>query len=151
MEEVPETRRRYALATRLMHYFPRRRTSLGLDYRFYADDWGVISHTIEPGIRVRLASWFQLAGAVRLYRQDGARFWRRAYVVDALNELPRYRSVDRDLSPYTTVTGTLRGTVLASRASVYLEGGIARTWYDDFLFLNGLTALLAQAGVRIGW
>lgn len=150
-EEVPDHRRRYAIGARAMQYFPNRKTSLRLDYRFYADDWGVMSHTIEPAVRARIASWFQLAAAIRVYRQDGARFWRRAYVVDALDQLPQYRTVDRDLSPYTTLTGTLRGTIFTTAASIYLEAGLARTWYEDYLFLDTLTVVLAQAGVRIAW
>lgn len=150
LEEVPDQRSRFAIAGRWMHYFPNTHTSLRLDYRFYGDDWGVMAHTVESGLRLRLASWFQLAAAVRVYRQNGARFWRRAYVVDSLDQLPRYRSVDRDFSAYTTLTGTLRGTIFTPRVSVYLEGGVARTFYDNFLFLDSLTALIAQAGVRIG-
>ena len=148
-EEVPDTRVRHAAALRALAYFPDTRTSLRLDYRFYADDWDVRAHTLEPVVRSAIREHWELAGWLRAYRQSGASFWQRAYVVPDLGTLPHYRSVDRDLSPYTTLTFGLRTTWRNERWAVYLDAAVAQTWYDDFLYLDTLTALLAQAGVRI--
>jgi len=148
-EEVPDTRVRHAAAVRALGYFPNTRTSLRVDYRFYIDDWDVRAHTLEPVVRSAIGRHWELAGWLRAYRQNAASFWRRAYIVSDLGTLPHYRSVDRDLSPYTTLTVGLRTTWHNERWSVYVDAAVAQTWYDDFLYLDTLTALLTQAGVRI--
>lgn len=147
-EAVPNQRLRHAVALRGLYYIPERSLALRLDYRFYADDWGVVAHTLEPGLRVRLHRRIQLGASLRFYRQNGARFWQRTYRSDGTT-LPRWRSLDRDLSPYTTMTATLRGSWLADSWSPYLQASLGQTFYDDFLLRDHLTAVILQGGVRV--
>ncbi len=147
-EEVPDRRHRHALSLRGLHHLPETRATLRLDYRFYFDDWGMLAHTLEPGVRARLRERWDVSGYVRLHRQSSASFWQRVYVVDDLGRVPRHRSVDRDLSAYTTLSGGARLGWERESVSLYVDLSVAHTRYDAFLFRKRLTALLAQVGGR---
>lgn len=52
------------------------RDVLDASYRFYRDDWGVRSHTVELRYRVALAGGWHAEPLLRAYRQTAADFWR---------------------------------------------------------------------------
>jgi hypothetical protein len=103
-EEVPDRRVRPAFALRLLRYLPRARAALRIDYRLYADDWGVVSNTLEPSFEGTYGPGLVLGAFLRFYRQREASFWRERYVVEDARSVPRFRSVDRELSRYVTLT-----------------------------------------------
>lgn len=95
--KVPETepleRYRHAAVVGLNRYlFPD--SALQGDYRFYADNWGVLSHTVQ-------LRWFLTFHDVtlrlreRFYYQSAASFYRPHYTVDTLQP---YVTSDRELS-----------------------------------------------------
>lgn len=147
-EEVPDLRMRHALSVRGLHHLPDARTTLRLDYRFYFDDWGLLAHTIEPAVRARIRESWDLTIFARAHRQGSASFWRRVYQVDEVGTVPRFRSVDRDLSAYTTLTAGGRFGWEASSVSLYVDLSVAHTVYDAFLYRDRLTALIARVGGR---
>lgn len=77
-EQVPDLRVRGAASARLRHAFGDH-GSFGLDYRFYADSWGVQSHTIEPTITLLPSDTSSLALHYRYYTQGEASFYRPRY------------------------------------------------------------------------
>lgn len=147
-EEVPETRHRHAVAVRLLRYFPDSETALRLDYQLYGDGWGLIANTFEVGVQHQLSEAWALATWGRFYHQGSASFWQRSYTVDALGTLPRYRSIDRDLSSYTTVSAGLRFEWAGEHFGLFAEGGVRHTLFHDFLFLDQLTGLVGMGGLR---
>ncbi len=94
-EAHPSTRFRNALAARGRFGFGQN-ASAGLDYRFYIDDWGVLSHTARAQI-----AWIPEQGQTitivyRFYTQSAAGFYMAIYPnrEDILNV-----TRDRELSP----------------------------------------------------
>lgn len=146
-EEVPDLRIRHALAVRGLRYLDPLHTSLRLDYRFYFDDWGMRAHTAELALVDELSSHWLFSVFTRGYTQNAASFYRRVYLVSAADEIPRFRTVDRKLSPYHALTGGVRGTLRLSSVTVYLELSAMHTWFTDYLYLSRELALVSQAGV----
>jgi hypothetical protein len=102
-----------------------------------------------PDERVRHALALRLVALPRLYDPSDASFWRRAYVVSSEDALPRWRSVDRDLSSSTTISAGVRlEWGFADDAMLYLDVRPAWTTYHDFLFLDHLSSIVAQGGFR---
>jgi len=149
-EEVPDQRLRHAFAVRGLAYFPAIHASLRLDYQLYVDDWDMMAHTIEPGLRAVVRRRWEVGGWVRVYRQRGAYFWRRTYETNAAEtQIPELRSADRDLSPYTALTLGARLAYRGEGWRVYGEASAVQTLYDDFLYRDTLTAMVFQLGVEV--
>lgn len=146
-ESVPDRRIGHALGARMLQYLEPIDGSLRVDYQFYVDDWLVTSHIVEAMV---LATFDPLRLGVygRGYFQTGASFWRREYTVSAPSTIPRWRSLDRDLSTYYSITGGLRAELFSEEWSGYLDGAVMFTHWDDFLLLDERVALIAQVGVR---
>lgn len=147
-ESVPDERYRHAVGVRLMHYVPALASSLRLDYQLYADSWGVVAHTAEPALYVQLARAWRASLFGRYYQQSGASFWRRTYVVPAEGIVPRWRTVDRHVSPFSTATGGARAEWEHGSFASYLEGNAMWTRFDDYLLLDTRLAISVLAGVR---
>ncbi len=63
--------------------------------------------------------------------------------------VPTWRSVDRDLSSYTTISGGLRAEWdVSERTMLYVDVRPSYTAYHNFMFLDYLTSVIAQGGVR---
>lgn len=146
-EEVPDDRARHALAARLLTYIAPIDGSLRVDYRFYIDDWLVIGNTLEASLYHPLGDHLRFAPFMRAYQQTAASFWERTYLVDA-GEIPRYRTLDRKLSPYWAATLGARVELDYEALSAYLEFSATETHFLDFLLLNDRFALIAQIGVE---
>jgi hypothetical protein len=94
-ESEPAERFRYAAVAALNRYLFND-SAIGADYRFYADNWGVISHTVQ-------ARWFivfkdiTLRVRERFYYQQAASFYKEHYTVA---DLSPYMTADRELSTF---------------------------------------------------
>ncbi len=147
-EEVPDARTGHAGAMRLMRYVDRLPGSVRIDYQFFGDDWGVRAHTIEPAVQWKRTRGQTVAAYARVYLQQAARFWQRTYVVEDGN-VPRFRTLDRDLSDYYVFTGGARFEWRGSRLSAYADASAMETVYSDYLFLTSRFALVVQGGLRL--
>lgn len=149
-EEVPDRRIGHAVAARVQRYVGWLPGALRLDYQLFADSWGVLAHTIQPSVRYKRSESQMVAVYGRVYWQQAADFWRREYVVSA-GQLPRYRTLDRDLSSDYTVLGGARFEWTGERISAYVDASAMNTVYDDYIFLRSRFALVGQAGARLRW
>ncbi len=118
----PETREQGTLMVRYRHHFEKVEGSAHLDYRFYADDWGVVSHTIELGWYQRVTDWLTITPSARWYSQSKADFYEpfldssitpaTAPVIDRATTDSRpsapYRSASRRTSTSRTSSNTTR-------------------------------------------
>lgn len=147
-ESVPDLRVGNALGLRWVQYLEPISGSLRLDYQLYLDDWGLSSHIVHAALRVQATDAFEIGGYARFYGQTAASFWRRQYEVASPNESPQWRSLDRDLSPYVSVTGGLRARLREGEWSGVVDAAVMYTHYDDFLLLDERVAIIAQAGLR---
>lgn len=91
-ENVPDRRLRHAVSARMRRAIGERWAVMG-DYRFYADDWGVMGHAVEAAVA---AEWdgLVLRARDRMSIQNAAEFYRTAYDVET-----EYLTRDRRLGP----------------------------------------------------
>ena len=147
-ESVPDRRIGHAFGARLVQHLAPIDGSLRLDYQLYVDDWSVTSHVAEAMVKATLTDGVRLAVYGRGYVQTGAFFWRRAYAVQDADRIPRWRTLDRDLSPYWSVTGGARFEWAAGDFGGYVDGAAMLTRWDDFLLLEERVAVIGQIGLR---
>lgn len=148
-EEVPDLRVGHAFGVRALRYLEGLPGSVRADLQLFVDSWGVKAVTVEPTLSWRVIDALTASVYARGYAQSGARFWRRTYVVDGPDTVPRWRTIDRDLSPYRAVSGGLRAEWTTSRLAGYVDASAMQTVYDDYLYLHLRGALVVQAGLRL--
>ena len=149
--EIHPTRRiRHAAVVRLRQAVSKA-WSLGAAYRFYVDDWKIISHTGMADVRWQPKQWAMLVLDYRYYQQSGTFFYAMIYQrINAGDYLTR----DRELSPMASQRLGLRfelNPVLAS-GRVALVTGLMVTGtlfrYDEFIDLKRTRAL--ESSVQFG-
>ena len=84
----------------------------------------------------------------RLHWQGPVDFWRRVYTVEEAGEIPRWRTVDRDLGGYLQETLLLRGQLDVWSLQIYALAGAMTTRFSDYLFLDWRLALIGETGLR---
>ena len=73
-EILPSQRLRHAIVGRFAQWLPWD-GALKAFYRFYADDWGIVAHTVEGQLLQRLSPWLYVRGSYRFHTQTGADFF----------------------------------------------------------------------------
>jgi hypothetical protein len=104
----PDQKDQLSILLRYRHHFESITGSLHTDYRFYTDDWGVISHTVELAWYQNLFEWLTITPSLRWYSQSKADFY------DTLlppGVTPKHRSSDFRLSPYGAVSGKIKAEI----------------------------------------
>lgn len=120
----PDGRDIFAWVTRFRHFFTGLRAALHLDYRYYEDDWDIVSHTADAAWYQNLGDGWQLVPSVRFYSQSQAFFYAPYYNSARADG---FASSDYRLSPYGAVSFRLK----ASKA--WAGWKIALSWeqYDS--------------------
>jgi hypothetical protein len=154
LEQLPLTRRRFALTGRLAHRFDH--STLRLEERLYADSWLLMATTTDArwifDVGKRMAFWPH----ARLHGQKAVDFWQKAYVSGPAPgwDLPEYRTGDRELGPLWTVDGGagirffLGGKVDPRTWSLTVQGDLMYTDYLSDLYITGRTAGLGSIMVE---
>jgi hypothetical protein len=93
-ELVPERRWRNAATGRLQRAVGSNMFAF-LQYRLYADDWGVTGHTERFALAMQLTRALSVRFQQRAALQSGASFYQEHYLMET-----RYRTRDRRLSPH---------------------------------------------------
>ncbi len=102
-DKRPSERDQFTISANYRHYFAvGDGAAFHADYRFYADDWGILSHTLSARWAQRYHSnWaqFRFIPSLRYYRQSEADFY-------TLDRVPQgeYFSSDARLSNYGAIT-----------------------------------------------
>jgi hypothetical protein len=121
-ESVPDQRFRHAAVARAKRALGDH-VSVGLEYRFYFDSWGVRSQTVSPTLNWVISDVDTMSLGYRYYTQSQADFYRPRYL-DPAGELS-YVTRDRELSA--------------------LYSNRVNAWYEhDFEFTEGDTVLTAM-------
>lgn len=97
-ELLPDSRTRHALVWRMSQWLPWN-GALRLYYRFYADDWGIVAHSIEGRLMQRLLPELYVGGYYRFHTQTGASFFYTLAPLDA-----SLRVADSDLAQLNSET-----------------------------------------------
>jgi hypothetical protein len=123
-EKRPDRRNGNALFGQIRHS-----TSLGVvdgSYRYFWDNWGVISHTASLGVRFGFLGKGKLQPTIRWYQQSRADF-SRPFLVQG-QPLPEFASADSRLAKFSALTYGLNYDIPVSLAST-LE--LSMEWYSQ--------------------
>ena len=145
MEVLPDQRVKIPLGVRGNIYL-NERFVLRNFYRFYWDNWGIISNTIQSELNVKMNSAFVLSPSIRLYQQTGSRYF---YEKEELVQLADFRTSDFDLSNFQSL-------FLGMGVKIQPKNGIINPLFNNlelkygyYLRSNGLNAHLISANIRI--
>jgi hypothetical protein len=98
-ERAPRERLRHAAALRLRRALSEE-TSIGASYRFYLDDWSLLSHTAKADIAWAPQPKSTISLSYRFYTQSAASFYQAAYSEQEVGRA--YFTRDRELTALTT-------------------------------------------------
>ncbi len=147
-ERLPTNRLKFPIGTRL-HYYINERLVLRTYYRFYADDWGIQSHTIQITLPVKVSEKFTLYPNYRFYNQTAADYF--APYEEHLSTQTFYTS-DYDLSAFSANQFGLgvKYTDIFTKIKLWKFG--IKTIHLDFNHYNrttGLSANIISLGVKM--
>lgn len=97
-ELLPAERVRHAFVARASQFLPWN-GALRLYYRLYADDWGLVAHSIEGQLMQRLSPFLYLGALYRFHTQTGVDFFTPLAAPDL-----SLRTADSDLAPLDSHT-----------------------------------------------
>ena len=151
-EQHPSARTRVALVGRVRRSLSPD-SSIGAGYRFYADDWAVLSHTAALQVAWQVSEVTMLTFRYRFYYQGAAGFYQRVYSQQP--EQLQFVTRDRELSPTvsnrlaisleTTIDLDDSGTAMRLAATA----GGALFNYGDFVGLDEVYALDVSAAATL--
>ncbi len=99
----PSTRKEWAVSSGYRHFFTGPNAALHVDYRYFDDDWGIASHTVDLAWWQNLGRKTQLVPFLRYYTQDEADFFS-----NTPDFSERYFADDFRLSAFGGITTGLR-------------------------------------------
>ncbi|MAT94038.1 MAG: hypothetical protein CME59_15730 [Halioglobus sp.] len=99
----PDERKEWTASAGYRHFFQQQDAALHVDYRYFDDDWDVVSHTLDLSWHQNVNDQLQLIPFLRYYSQDEAEFF--DVVADTSQ---RYYADDYRLSAFGAFTYGLR-------------------------------------------
>lgn len=105
-EKRPDTRLRDIIYWKTAHHLTE--DVINIAYRYYQDDWGINSHTVDLKYRYELANKNFLQPHIRYYSQTAADFYRHSLLASEIGNLPEFASADLRLAEFDTVTFGLK-------------------------------------------
>jgi hypothetical protein len=99
----PDERKEWTLSSGYRRFFEDQNAALHVDYRYFDDDWDVVSHTVDVAWHQNFKGGLQLVPFARYYTQDEAEFF--GVVADTSNE---FYADDYRLSSFGAVSVGLR-------------------------------------------
>lgn len=99
-ENRPRTRNKQAVFGQVRRFIAG--NTVDLSYRYFWDDWGINSHTVDVFYRQSLGRRFALQPHLRWYKQSEADFF-APYLLNG-TATPEYASADYRLAPFTAYT-----------------------------------------------
>ena len=155
-EQLPTARDRHALSGHLAHRYTA--STLRVDERLYADNWGVLASTSEFRYFVDVGRRLELWPHLRFHVQGGASFWQRAYEAvpgpGGMLGVPVLRTGDRELGPLQTLILGAGARLKLTDApghqwDLVLEADVGSTHFSDALYITqrrmGYTTLAIEA------
>jgi len=113
-------------------------TSMHLSYRFYDDDWDIMSHTFDSDVYYELGKDWIFKLGLRYYMQSEASFYSKEYLTND----PEYASSDFRLSDFNAIT--YKSNVDYKFTKDFI-GNFGVNYYDQS---TGLDAIYFIAGFR---
>ena len=113
-ESRPGDRKRASITFKLNHQTYPGNNIIHGSYRFYSDDWGVVSNTFDFNYRFNLAHTNYIEPRIRLYQQSKADFYQNQFYVDDAGasdpsvNFPEFISADYRLDDMASITPGIR-------------------------------------------
>jgi hypothetical protein len=150
-ENAPDDRHREAVFASLSQYVYNR-SSVWLDYRYYADDWGLSSNTVGIKLNQYVTDDFVVRYRYRYYSQGPANFFRSEYTV--AGGVDGYQTNDYRLGDFAAhlfggrVMWQPYGPVGAGRL---LSGLQLILSYERYFNTNNFSANIIETGLQIAF
>jgi len=103
-ESRPDSRQRTTIYWKTAHHLTE--DVINFAYRFYTDDWGINSHTLDLKYRFTLSDTDYLQPHIRYYSQSAADFYRHSLLTG--ETVPEFVSADSRLGEFNTMTYGLK-------------------------------------------
>jgi len=117
-ENRPDSRTKHSIYWLTRYHLSR--DVLGTSYRFFTDDWGILSHTLDLTYRWKFLPKHYLEPHIRIYQQSKADFYRVGISNNA--PLPKIASADYRLAKFNALTvGFTYGLNLKGASSFLLR------------------------------
>jgi len=116
-DKRPDQRKEWAASAGYRHFFIDANAALHADYRYFDDDWGISSHTVDLAWHQNLGNSTRLIPFLRYYTQDKADFFDNIADLEA-----RYYADDYRLSAFGAITAGLRAQHEFGNWSVNVTG-----------------------------
>ncbi len=114
----PDVRNEFVWMNRYNYYVPCYDSSIHNDLRFYSDDWGITSQTLEVSYYQPIGETWLIRPSVRYYSQHGATFFKDVFPPGP--EQVGFFSADQRLGTYGSIT-----------AGVKLQRDFGENWSID--------------------
>ena len=117
-----------------------------LGYRFYVDDWGILSHTVDLKYRYRMSGKWYLQPHLRVYTQTAANFY--GYIFYSDTPVTGYASGDYRLGNLASITA---GVQMGREFSTKLKANVRVEYLhqlDRLDRFDSMDALIAQLSFR---
>jgi len=146
----PEQRTQLALSNSYRHFFISADAALHVNYRYYHDDFGTSSHTLDSAWHQNLGNSLQVIPHLRYYSQSAADFY--SNVDNFLLPVTEYQSSDYRLSAYGAVSGgiNLVATIGDWLISLNTERYIANEKYSAYDVTEPGAGLVKYFRVSLG-
>jgi len=102
-DQRPDERKEWAASAGYRHFFLGANAALHADYRYFDDNWGISSHTIDLSWHQGVGEHTRVVPFLRYYSQDQADFFANLVDLD-----DRYFADDYRLSAFGAITAGLR-------------------------------------------
>lgn len=113
----PDERKEWTVSSGYRHFFENQNAALHVDYRYFDDDWDVVSHTLDLSWVQNVGEHTQFTPFARYYSQDEAEFFSNVANLD-----DRYYADDYRLSAFGAISVGLRMRRDIGNWSVNLAG-----------------------------
>ncbi|ASJ71191.1 DUF3570 domain-containing protein [Granulosicoccus antarcticus] len=149
----PNSRLRTSLFGKLVHQLADTENSIHLSYRFYRDDWGVQSNTVDVRYRHQLTDRQYLEPHFRWYRQNEADFYQTYLPVDSGSnpQLPENGLASADYrldAMQSTTVGMKYGIYLTPRVELKIRGEYLDQSFSTAGY-GGNSAVIVQTSINV--
>jgi hypothetical protein len=131
-EVYPNTRTSDAASLRLLYHLPWRGT-VGGNYRYFTDDWGIRAHTAQISYTHVWRDRLIIDLKYRYYQQDAADFYGDLFLTPSQDDRD-YRARDKELSKFTSNSFSFYLTYQLPLQRHYLDRSSISLQYDKILF-----------------
>ena len=145
LEQRPDERNQFNANMRYVQHIDWTDASLHAGYRFFGDDWGITSHTMDANWAQPLGHGWTITPSVRYYSQDAANFYtpymvtfKDSHAKNGINRsnLQKHYSSDYRLAGYGALSGGMAIRKLFAKG-IALDVGFEYYTHQSALRLGG--------------